>query len=1167
MKLAGISVQDEKIRFQSTKDSIQVMLAQISPAYDQELFAKEGLVKVKNPDNQRDRIIKIIEHAFSMDVDVLIFPELVAPFRHLEAFEEVIKKTEKDIVVCICYEHTLLKDLIAILQKTEIEQHGFVTTKQDTKLVNFCRIVMNVGSQLRAFTQIKLTPFSGEFSLSAKDTLYCGKVIHRFITNWGNFLFLICKDYVGEIGTKRKIPMFDFLKSLADKGLHYVFVSSLNPEAGAFIHAARSFYYLQEKSNNTFTLFLNTAELNNTTIVFPVRPHPKVRSTKETEILPLFESKPGWGTQLRFSGYEERVITSTLVRLDTYKPMPTKEIFSPVYQTGVHDLAALGIESEKITPPEVIITEEKMPPKPVHNLPPQTTPFVGREKELTEITKLLDDPSCRLLTLLGPGGIGKTRLALQAATEKIGKFSNGVYFVSLAPLSTTDFLVSTIANSFEFSFRGREDPKVQLLNFLREKEMLLVMDNFEHLLEAAGLLAEILENVPRIKIMVTSRERLNLKGEWISEVHGMSFPESETVDRVETYSAVQLFLDGARRVSPNFSFSDEDKPNVIRICRLVEGTPLAIELSSSWLSALSCKDVAKEIERDIDFLATSMRDVPKRHRSIRAVFEHSWNLLSEEERSVFMKLSIFRGGFRREAAEEVAKASPLLLLSLVDKSLLRRESSKRYELHELLRQYAEEKLNEVPKEEENVHHLHCGYYTEFLHKKKELLKGKKQRETLEEVGAEIENVRAAWLWAVKLVNEKALARSLGSLWRFYMIRGWYKEGDELFGRAVDELAEQGEIEAIEKEKSSLLGTVLARQGVFSHQLGLYERARELLQKSLLIFRKLDARKEIAETLNELSHVSFVKGDFSKAKQILEESLSIYREIGHRKGMAVPLTSLGNLAHRLGELKEARQHYNESYAIYKEMDDQWGMAILLMNLGNIAHELGEHNEAKRLYTESLTISRELGDRRSIASILNNIGNVAKDIGEYTDAKKLYQESLEIKREIGDKKGIANSLGNLGNVASILGEYDEAKKRHQETLTLCREIGFRWGMVSALVGLGNDECGLGKYRESQKYFREALRTAMEIPAVPLVLDVLVGIASRLTKEKKKERAFELISFVLCNPSSYIHTRNTAESLRSELASELPSEVVATIEERGKSRRLEELVVEIVEEKNGV
>jgi predicted ATPase len=626
-----------------------------------------------------------------------------------------------------------------------------------------------------------------------------------------------------------------------------------------------------------------------------------------------------------------------------------------------------------------------------HNLPPQPTSFVGREEELVKIDSRLKDPACRLLTLVGVGGIGKTRLALQAALQamegKDNAFSHGVYFVSLAPLGSVDLLVSAIAGSLNLSFHDRAAAKTQILNYLRTKEMLLVLDNFEHLLEGAGLLVEILEYAPGVKLLITSRERLNVRWEWLLKVKGLAFPEnSKLTSTMEDYSAVQLFLQSASRVLPDF-FSEEEKPFVIRICRFFGGMPLGIELAAAWTQAFSCQEIAQGIESNLDFLVSSVRDVPERHRSLRAVFDHSWNLLTEEERWAFSRLSVFRGGFRKEAAERVADASCPILLALMRKSLLGRDLTGRYEVLEIVRQYAEERLEESPQERDGTHNLHCRYYAQFLSHREELLKGERLQEALEEIGQEIENVRAGWRWAVDHRNEDEIDESLESLFTFYEVRSWFQEGEAMLGKAAEALGEVSVAPGERGEKTDIiLGRILARKGWLCQRLARFEEAEELLQISLSTFRRLGARRE----------------------------------------MAFPLNALGVVARKAGRCTEARQHHRESLAIYREIGDLQGIARSLRRLGVIAGMLQEHAEAKRLYQESLAAYEEIGHRRGVAGCLVNLGSIAETLGEYAEAKQLYRESLAISREIGDQWGVANSLNNLGFAMCALEEYQEAKE---------------------------------------------------------------------------------------------------------------------------------------------
>src|SRR5258706_15089670 len=360
------------------------------------------------------------------------------------------------------------------------------------------------------------------------------------------------------------------------------------------------------------------------------------------------------------------------------------------------------------------------------NLPQQMTPFVGRAGELARLTERLSDPNCRLLTLVGPGGIGKTRLALEAAQQQSANFAHGVHFVSLAPVDSPDLLIFAIGSTLGFSFYGQDVPAVQLRNYLREKLILLVLDNFEHLLDGTPLLLDLLADAPRLKLLITSRERLNMQGEWALQVEGMDYPQVGETVQLESYAAVQLFVQSAQRVQASFSLT-ADPHGVLCICQLLEGMPLGILLAAAWVGVLSVQEILQEIQQNLNFLETDQRDMPERQRSLRATIDYSWKLLTEDERDAFEKLSMFRGGFTRDAAQYITGASLKTLRALVNKSLLRREaSSGRYEIHELLRQYGEEQLSVRPQQREHIRDVHCEYYAGYMQRQLTELMSPKQ---------------------------------------------------------------------------------------------------------------------------------------------------------------------------------------------------------------------------------------------------------------------------------------------------------------------------------------------------------------------------------------------------------------------------------------------------------
>ncbi|MCB0191075.1 MAG: tetratricopeptide repeat protein [Anaerolineae bacterium] len=653
---------------------------------------------------------------------------------------------------------------------------------------------------------------------------------------------------------------------------------------------------------------------------------------------------------------------------------------------------------------------------PLHNFPTQPTPFVGRQQELKEIAHRLKNPDCRLLTLTGSGGMGKTRLAIQTAVQHSQAFPDGLYFVPLAPISSTDFLVSTIAEHLKFSLDGQEDAEPQLINHLRSKKLLLVLDNFEHLIKKAEFLSEILNQTLHMKLLVTSQERLNLQGEWVFEINGMDVPQDDHVDTIEKYSAVALFLQRAHHVNSHFTLTSREKRQIIQICRMVEGVPLAIELAAAWVRVLSPQEIAAEIQRiytsqnNLDFLATTLRDVPPRHRTLRSVFEHSWQLLSAEEQRVFRRLSVFRGGGQREAIEWITEANLRLITALVDKSLLTRNALGRYEMHELLRRYAAEKLHGSKAEDQVVYERHAAYYTTFLHQREKQLKGVAQKETLAEIAREIENVRAAWHWVVAQGKLKEIENGLESLGHFYAMYSWFQEGVEAFGRAVETLQLKNNDPHLFL-KQVLRGRVLTYLGWFFLRQGLYD----------------------------------------QAKYLLHQSLDLLQDTDEQECIALPLSYLGILAGEVGDATEAKRTLQKSLDIYRDRDDQWGIAWTLSHLAYHTGTSEHQTEARALLNESLSIYKAIGNKQGVAVALNNLGYIAYTQQEFTDAQELLQESLALRREIGFPRGIAVSLNNLGLVFEALNDYQSSQSCYHESLKIASDIRARPLALSALEGI--------------------------------------------------------------------------------------------------------------------
>jgi DNA-binding SARP family transcriptional activator/tetratricopeptide (TPR) repeat protein len=645
-----------------------------------------------------------------------------------------------------------------------------------------------------------------------------------------------------------------------------------------------------------------------------------------------------------------------------------------------------------------------LPTAPIYNLPVSLTSFVGREQELMDLGQLIADPECRCISLVGPGGIGKTRLALQVAEQHRAGFAHGVAFVPLAPVDSVGAAISAMASAIRLSFYGPDDPRVQLLNTLCEKQMLLILDNVEHLLarellqaSIVKLVLETLEHAPGVKLLVTSREVLNLQEEWVFEVGGLAFPDTEQTEGLDAYAAVALFIQRARRASPGFAFPEADLAAIAQLCRLVEGMPLAIELAATWLRTLSPAEIAQEIEGSLDALSASRRDLPERHRSMRVVFDQTWRTLSAEEQQALSQVSVFRGGFSREAAGQVASASLPVLSTLVNRMLLRRTAASRYGLHPLVRQYSASRLAADPQAHAAAQKRHYTYFLALAEAAGQGLKGRDQLEWLRRLAQEQDNLRVALQWALEsdqaaACGDELALRLSGALRLFWRMRGHFFEGRTWLTRSLRQCPRR---------------CTAARAGA-------------LLGESVLVY---------------------ALGDLDAARLSAEESAAICRELGDQRGLAEALTLVGLSLSWQGQASLTQARLEEALALCREAGDCWGEAQALHYLGKYrANSLGDPT-GRAMLEQSVAILEGLGEKNVLTVALISLGTTEAGSGEYAPARALFERALALAREIEHPWGMANALTNLGCVFRIQGEYSTAQSHLEQALQLYHQHGSR------------------------------------------------------------------------------------------------------------------------------
>ncbi|HNB53769.1 MAG TPA: BTAD domain-containing putative transcriptional regulator, partial [Anaerolineales bacterium] len=703
-------------------------------------------------------------------------------------------------------------------------------------------------------------------------------------------------------------------------------------------------------------------------------------------------------------------------------------------------------------------------PPPVR-LPADPTPFLGREAEIETVWQVLISAEHRLITLFGPGGMGKTRLSIEVARRfalhRPGQFLDGIFFIPLATVQTAPDLVTTLAEEIGFSFSGPQPPQRQLLEYLRPREMLLILDNFEQFLSESGaglpFLVELLRQAPGICLLLTSRERVNLYEEVVFDLPGLALPEP-TQDNPETFSAVILFAQTARRAKAGFAPTPEETRAAVQICRLLDGTPLAIELAASWVRQYPLAHILDHLRQSLDFLRASYRNLPERHRSLRAVFDHSWELLAPPEQAVFCQLAIFEGDFTPAAAEAVVSfqssafrdnASPMpaeaYLTSLADKSLLQPHAEGRFALHPLLRQFAAEKQAEFTGVQNTLPQRHAAYYLHFAAQQGNG-EAPSHRAALR---ADLANLRAAWQWAVHTQDFSALQPVIPILHNFFSSQSWFQEGTDTFAFAVAHLTVQT------PEQAGLVCELFGRKARMHVQIGQLDLAREMLEQAQT-YLPLTSSGQRFKLLDTLAITYFYAGEYARAAALAEEILRYAETTGNQEGVAFAVNFWGSCAKALGDYSQATALFTRAVAVYQSLQDTIGAAMVLNNLGNLEQARGDFTAARGYYRESSRLFKVVDHLHGAATTLANEGKLALKEGDLPEAERLLTESLELKEKMHDQRGIALALISLGDISAARSATDPAeaplaRARFAQALTLAQTVGDLRLVMEILVAI--------------------------------------------------------------------------------------------------------------------
>ena len=783
------------------------------------------------------------------------------------------------------------------------------------------------------------------------------------------------------------------------------------------------------------------------------------------------------------------------------------------------------------------------------SLPLQMTRFIGRQQELDRLQSLLQvNSASRLIVLTGVGGSGKTRLALELAKRLADPLQGAVWFVPLADTNEANLIIGSILQALGLSSQPGTDPWEQVVDALSRQPSVLILDNFEQLLASslpsngATIVRSLLERVPTLTALVTSRFLLGIPGEQEFAVPPLPIPQKEAgLEQLRDVESIALFVDRARSVRPDFQLTSANVPAVSELCRRLEGIPLALELAAARAQVMSPAQILGRLADRLDFFVSRRREGVARHRSLRAALDWSYQLLRPEQQRIFARLSVFRGGWTADAAEQVigereqgigekqegvagesgatqaqksifpetCNLSPVTSHEVLDYLLELRECSliftedrgeeTRFRMLETVREYGAERLQET-REETHSRDRHLQFFLRLAEETEPRLTPEEQGPWLERLESEHENLRAALSWCrQQKENAETGLRLAAALCWFWEIHGYFSEGREHLQAALSQ--------KITPTQALIRARALYGAGNLARNQADYAAAGTLYEESLALCRARGDRPGMAAALNGLGDVSDFQGDRATAQALYEESLTIFREIDDRWGIATTLDRLASAAKERGDYAGARALYEESLILSRERRDPRGMATSLLGLGSVAWYQGDFPAARSFYEESLTLHKQLGDRRGISKLLIGLGEAAHCQGDYIAAHAWYQESLALRRQLGDKTGIAYSLNDLGCLAQDQGDYTAAQTLYEECLALSREIGNRQAIAFALHNLGTVVYKLGNYERARALHEESLTLGKELSDKKVIAVSFNGLGNIARQQGDYAQAFAL------------------------------------------------------------